>query len=675
MNMRAAPFPPGSSDRPATPPIPASLVPITGAVCAVAFDEPGPIRAGDRPRLSALLGGAALTGRMISTSLPLRSGGRRHVLLIGRGAAAIEGRRLDVALGSRIAASIDPEWLQQPEGDGASLIEGLSELGHRRLLRMFLTTGASMFGLGEQSAFGAAATGFLALMGVRAAEFAGLCPLGDTGVIASFRVPGTAERALVGELIALLPDRIRRIAGFRQHVEQGERGTYLHLFLPEGVPAAAMVGLGDAPLLLPAPTEFHRPRPIVSWLDRVGEGARSWTLDLIAERAPADTGAAVLMREIRHGSGAAPAASLRHLSATEAGVLIALDVSDPHDLLAGLRIERGGGAVTLPFARDGWRAARIADYAALPRTHWLEDPVRARLVYRSGRLSTIHEGALGAYDGGLPAGFLPGDASALAAARLDLARPRPAPGIVEIGAVPPAPGFALVCELGETLDLIRARAAMLFAEPGARGVELVYHAAEGALAAAARAVMIQTEAAFGIGHRLVTMPAGATATERLLAALDTTQAEAALLLGAEVLPAGRGWLAATRRSLGKGAGARLAAGALLAADGAVIRAGARRLAGLPSSHLPAASLPAEEIGPDCLALNRGAIGMLATFTGSYPNPAIVLAETAARLGALGAAPRAHPRIRFVRYGGEAPADPLAEAVDQAALAPRFRDKL
>ncbi len=675
MNMRAAPLRPASFDRPATPPVPASLVPITGVVCAVAFDEPGPIRAGDRPRLSALLAGEPLTGPMISTSLPLRAGGRRHVLLIGRGAAEIEGRRLDVVLGSRIAASIDPGWLQPPEGDGASLIEGLSELGHRRLLRMFLTTGASMFGLGEQSAFGAAATGFLALMGVRAAEFAGTCPLGDAGVIASFRVPGPAERALVGELITLLPDRIRRIAGFRQHVEQGERGTFLHLFLPEGAPSAAMVGLGDAPLLLPAPTELYRPRPIVSWLERAGGGARIWALDLVAERAPADAGAAVLMREIRHGSGALPAASLRHVSATDAGVLIALDLSDPHDLLAGLRIERGAAAVTLPFARDGWHAARIADYAALPRTHWLEDPMRARLVFRSGRLTTIHEGPLAAYDGGLPAGFQPGDAPVLAAARLDLVRPRTAPRIEEIGAVPPAPGFALVCEVGETPDLIRARASMLFAEPGARGIELIYHAADGPLAEAARAVAIQTEAALGIAHRLVTLPAGASATERLLAALAATRAEAALLLGSGVLPAGHGWLAATRRSLGRGAKARLAMGALLSADGAVIRAGARRLTGLPASSLPAASLPAEEIGADCLALNRRAIEMLAAFTGSYPNPAIVLAETAARLGALGAAPRAHPRIRFVRYGGEAIADPMADAVDQAALAPRFRDKL
>ena len=39
-------------------------------------------------------------------------------------------------------------------------------------------------------------------------------------------------------------------------------------------------------------------------------------------------------------------------------------------------------------------------------------------------------------------------------------------------------------------------------------------------------------------------------------------------------------------------------GALLSADGAVIRAGARRLTGLPASSLPAASLPAEEIGAD-----------------------------------------------------------------------------
>lgn len=670
MNMRADPFRLGSFDRPATPPIQACLVPITDTVCAVSFDEPGPARAGERPRLAAFLGGEPLTGPMISTTLPLRAGGRRHVLLIGRGAASFDGRRLDLALGARIAASIDPNWLQPPEGDGAALIEGLSELGHRRLLRMFLTTGASMFGLGEQSAFGTAASGFFEMMGVRAAEFASLCPLGDGGVIASFRVPGAAEAALVGELIALAPDRLRRVSGFRQHVEEDKRGAFLHLFLPDGTPDVAMVGLGATPILLPAASGFHRPRPIVPWLERASDGARSWALDLVAERAPIDAGAAVLMREIRHGGEQAPAATLRHLSGTDAGVLIALEVSDPHDLLAGVQIERGGDRAILPFTRDGLRSARIAAHATLRRTHWLEDPARVRLVFRSGRLTTIHEGPLGVYDGGLPAGFLPADAPALAAARLGR---RPAPAarrIEEIGPLPAKPACALICAVGDNLDLVRARAAMLFAEPGARGVELVYQVADGPLAVAARAVMTEVAAVFGIGHRLVTLAPDATATERLLAALGAARAEAALVLGAEVLPAARGWLAATRRALGSGAEPRLATGALLGADGAVIRAGARRLTGLPASSLPSASLPADEIGADCLALNRGAIEMLAAFTGSYPNPGIVLAETAARLGALGAAPRAHPRIRFVRYGQAAPCDPLALAVDEAALASR-----
>ncbi len=664
MNMRADPFRLGALDRSPTPPVPACLVPITETVCAVSFDEPCAGQSGSRPRLAACLGGDPLTGPMISTTLPLRNGGRRHVLLIGRGAAALDGRRLDLTLGGRIAASIDPSWLQPAEGDGASLIEGLSELGHRRLMRMFLTTGASMFGLGEQSAFGAAASGFFEMMGVRSAVLGSFCPLGTSGVIASFHLPGRSEEALVGELIALAPDRLRRITGFRQHVEDGERGATLHLFLPDGAPGVAMVGLGTAPILLPAPSEFNRPRPIVPWLERAPAGARSWALDLVAQCAATDDGAALLMREIRHGH-AAPAATLRHLSGTDAGVLIALEAADPHDLLAGVQIERGGDRATLPFARDGLETVRAAGFMPLPRGHWLEDPARVRLVYRSGRLTTIHEGTLAAYDGGLPAGFVPSDAPALAAARLGR-RPASAPRrIEEIGAQPAAPTCALVCPLGDNLDILRARAAMLFTEPGARGVDLVYHAAEGPLAAAARTVMAEIAAVYGIGHRLVTLASGATATDRLLAALDATRAEGALLLGAEVLPAARGWLAATRRWLGAGGAARMATGALIGADGAVIHAGARRLAGLPASHLPAASLPAEEIGADCVALNREAIAMLAAFTGSYPNPGIVLAEAASRLEA---APRAHPRVRFVRFGQGEARDPLASAVDAAALA-------
>ena len=85
-------------------------------------------------------------------------------------------RRLLLALGTTPAASIDPDWLQSPLVDVAALFEGLTEDGRQRLLRLFLTTGASLLGRGGRRASPRAARGLLALLGVRRLDPLGWCP-------------------------------------------------------------------------------------------------------------------------------------------------------------------------------------------------------------------------------------------------------------------------------------------------------------------------------------------------------------------------------------------------------------------------------------------------------------------------------------------------------------------
>ena len=140
------------------------------------------------------------------------------------------------------------------------------------------------------------------------------------------------------------------------------------------------------------------------------------------------------------------------------------------------------------------------------------DRARLRLIFGSGRVQTIREGKLSAYRGDLPAGFdarEPAVAAALAEARLSIERPARVTDCLVLGMPPEQPMLSLIAPVDEDLDLIRARAAMIFAEPGSGDVEVVCHVPAGRLADAARFAIADAVAIYGIGHRLVIVPPGA----------------------------------------------------------------------------------------------------------------------------------------------------------------------
>lgn len=662
MNMRAdVPRPSSAASRIATAPLPASLVPLSPGVSAVVFDAAQLPKSGERPRLTARLDGTPLTRPMISTSLDLAAGGQRHVLLIGRDAQSLAAHRIDLALGIGPVAVIDPDWLQPALADGAALMDGLSDAGRRRLLKLFLTTGASLFGRGEGPAFAAAARDLMELMGVRTARFVACCPVGQAGHVVSYDLALAPEDCVVGELVALDGLAMRRIVGFRQRVETSERGARLHLFLAGStVPAAPLVSIGAAPILLPATEPETILRPIVPWLEQASDSLRAWLRDLIIELAPQDRTTASLLHELRHTGDAPPAVTIEHLSATAHGVLVSITLADPHLLIRGIQVERGEATALLPAAEDGWPNTRHARYLALPRPDWRSDVCRIRLLYRSGRLHTVEESTPAPFDGALPTGWEPEDAPAIAAARRDRDT-GPAPRrVVTFGALPAAAPLAILVAVGDNLDLIRARAAMHLREPGS--VELIYHTPEGPLARAAQAAIAAAQAIYGLPHKLVLVPAGTAPSASLLAGLAEAGAAAVLLLGADILPAGPGWLAPLRRAARSGAP--MLAPLLLGADGAV--RSVPDCLGLPAEDLPPA-LGTSLLSADCLLLTRAGVEMLAAFTRPYPNPDIVLAEAAARLDALGSPVRTHPRSRFVRYREPSAPSALERAVDAAAL--------
>ena len=95
------------------------------------------------------------------------------------------------------------------------------------------------------------------------------------------------------------------------------------------------------------------------------------------------------------------------------------------------------------------------------------------------------------------------------------------------------------------LDLIRARAALVFAEPRGRAVEIVYHVRTGPLAEAARAAIAQAEAVYGIAHRLVTLPGGRRRTRTGSARRSRPRRRRGCSAsGPTCCPARAGWLAA-----------------------------------------------------------------------------------------------------------------------------------
>ena len=659
-----------------------TLVPMASGVAGLFFDTPAG-SAGNGGRLGASADGARLEPPFVTTRLALHSGGERHLILTGRGGETLLGRHILIFQGEVPAAEIDPAWLQSPLGDATSLIEGLSDEGRRRLLKLFLTTGPSLFGSRAGTAFGEAARGLLDLLGVPMMPPAAVCGLG-AGAIVTYQLPARIEAERIGEIVILDAGRSRRLADCRPVVEPRDHGCLVHVHLPGALPpGATLVGLGPTPIRLRLPAADTRTRSLVPWLARRDAATRAWVHELIEATAATDAGAEALMRELRHHD-APPGLAVHHLSATPRGILCALALDDPAGLVREVRLDRGGAVTRLAAGAGGFRG-----YVVLPRRSAIADRCRLRLILHSGRVIPAGERALTAYAGELPPGFGLADADALAAASLDRERPRglgracTAAGLELFGPAPLAPTLRLIVPADERPDAVQARAAMLLAERGGLRVEILCHGPARAAEAAAP-VLADAAAVFGVAHRLLRLPTTSTPLDGLAMALELSLDLGAetpvLVLGANVLPQGSGWLGAWLRRLGRPWA--MLGGTLLDHEGAVCHAGARlRLdaAGLPQRIEPHLGLPATDLprtpavvadslpGADCLGLTPAAAAALAATDPACPGTGVALVLAARRLAAGGAATGTFLQGRFTRFGGTAPT-PLATAVEAHVLA-------
>ncbi len=656
----------------------AAVIPVAEGVAALTVDLGAGVRIG-RGRIGGEVDGANFPRPVVCLKLGLRCGGIRLVVLIGRAAPALAGSACRIDLDGRTVAVVDPTWLQSPLREPLDLVQGLSDAGRSRLLKTFATTAASLFGGGRATGFGAALRGFAGLLGAREVRPATVCALGLSGRILSYVLPADTPEPEFSALMALSQDRVVRLAGFAAVCEMGPRGRILHVHAPHVAGADVLIGAGSAPLALGLGSEAMAPRPLVPWLRRRTPRTQAWVLERAVVAAPRDRGAAALVREIGCAGAPDPELRVRHLSRSGGGVLVLGDLSDPQGLIAGVRLETGGAAVDLVPV-----AGVVAGFAPLGGVERPGAVCRVRLVYGSGRMRSVGDWALADLGPEIPDGFAAIDparaAHALAQARLQAPSPIRVPGPERIAPAVNRPVLSLVVEAGSRPDVLRARLAMLFAEPGMARVEVVHHAAAEE-AAAVRRVLTEASAVFGIGATLVVVPREATPSQRLGAALGVVRGDAALVLGADVLPAEAGWLAVWTRALRARRGPVLLGGLVLTPEGAVGCAGGalvrrgeglvadRRWAGLPLCELPPrARLPTATLGVQCLGMRGPAIAAFVAAADRYPSADVVLNACGHRLLADGARVETALRAPFRRYGAAEPPGGLGAEIEARALA-------
>ena len=155
----------------------------------------------------------------------------------------------------------------------------------------------------------------------------------------------------------------------------------------------------------------------------------------------------------------------------------------------------------------------------------------------------------------------------------------------------------------------------------------------------------QAEAGHGIAHRLVTLSAEANGLGGLRAALASAAAPRLLCLGADVLPAQAGWLAAW---LARPEAARpVLGGALFDIGGSALNS-AGDPGGWPVRDLPRALSITRRVSAACVGLTGEAAERLAGLP-HYPDPDPILAAVVELFGRDGRGGRVLPRSRFVCY--------------------------
>ncbi len=537
--------------------VPARVVALSERQAAIFFDLDARALP-PRPRIVALSDGVPFSGSVVVTRLAREDGARRHVLLIARAAAEICAASIVIKTTGTAVARIDPMALQSPLVDPLAMIAGLSEAGRLRLLKLLLTTGASLFGKGELGGFGVL-VGQLVESLSAPLPLSAACPVGRAAVALSWRLPIGTALPEPRDLCILHDGRAKRLTQFDAFEEKAGGAQILHLLVSRPLPEGAeLIVLGERPVRLCGP-RADATRSLSGWLERRNAETRAKALDWLDGLAEGDAQVASLRDELACPPGVEPRIGVVHLSETPAGLLYLLSVDDPRDQLVGLRIAAAGETVDVDCGELEWHATAghvVTGFA--PLTGRSGGAVSIAPVYRSGRVGASVQARPEVFDGCVPEAF---EGLAVAVAAPALARAIPAAmrarpvrrrRVKEFSAMPAAPRLALLISAGEAPEHLHAVLARLAMEPGGRKVEVVVVHGDGPATEMVRQTVETLSLVHRIGLRLVSVAGEAFMSERLRAALAETRAPAVLALGPGCVPDGAGWLARWRRRITSG---------------------------------------------------------------------------------------------------------------------------
>ena len=389
---------------------------------------------GPRPRLTASSTGAPLGRRSISTSSraargraaapPARRACRRQVAgrqPRRRWRSGRERRRDRPRLAAVAARRRRRRWSR-----------ACPTQGRRRLLRLFLTTGASLFGRGAADEFARRRGGLLELLGLRGADARVLVPARRRRAAGHLPAADRAStRRASSELVALAGGRIAAARRLPAAVEAaGSAAASCTSFFPRAVPAgAALVGLGEAPVQLRTAGRgacaARRSRPgwrggrrVDPGLGRAGWSRRGAAADplaaaLAARAAPRADGADA-------AGGPAPVGDAGRACSTRSTSRIRTA------WCAAVRIERERDGPRCGAASAARPVRDLRGFVGSPAVRAAATACRLRLIYGPGGSQTIREGVAGAFAATCRQAFdarEPAVAAALAEARLSIEWP------------------------------------------------------------------------------------------------------------------------------------------------------------------------------------------------------------------------------------------------------------
>jgi len=554
---------PSTTRRAATAARPARIVPLSASRSAVFFDAEQPTLHG-RQRLSASLDGHSIDGPVAVTNLTLINGGARHVFLMSQPAEELCRHTLTLSGSSSaiVLAAINPFALQSPLTDPTALLAGLDRAGSLRLLKLLVTTGASLFGNGEIGAFGALVEQLVERLGEHV-PLAARSPVGRRAWVLSWHLPVGLELPPLGAVTLLANGRTQRVTEFITAEEVVDGRRLLHFLVSRPLPKdAEFLALGETLLCL-GMTGDVTPRPLAGWLAKRGAEVRAVAIAFVERLAAEQADVAILKAELACPRAAEPVAKVLYLSQSPAGLLYMIGVDDPRGLLSAVRLQMQRAHFDIPCDRLEWHSRHGAVVVGLAAAFTrCAGAATIAPLYLSGRLGVATLATASLANDLLPDVFrgLPLDVAAVPLARslpaTMGARPVWRHRLTEFGQILPAPGIAVVVAAGSAPEYLYAVVASVIAEAGGRAVEIVVHHRDGPATRMVRDAAEVLSAVHRVGLRVVSVAPQSLPSECLRAALKSVRAQKTVALGPGTLPGRRGWLSLWRRRIMAGSASR-----------------------------------------------------------------------------------------------------------------------